>query len=208
MYFEELLARHGANYLALDWNSTKSQRLRFKVLKELFIYGKKSSGISLLDVGCGLGDLYGFFKADGLLNRNRINYTGCDISPRLVAAAIKKYPDAKFEVRDIIEERSVPKFDYLICSGVFNICTTDRSEHLDFVKEMLFRMYDLCGCGVGVNFLSEGGLPAARPEELESGRYFFFNPEEILNYSRFITTRYIIRHDYHPGDFTLYLLKQ
>ncbi|OGB89399.1 hypothetical protein A2625_07920 [candidate division WOR-1 bacterium RIFCSPHIGHO2_01_FULL_53_15] len=206
-YFEGLLAQHGTNYLALDWNSTDSQRLRFKVLKELFIYGKKASGISLLDVGCGLGDLYGFFKADGLLSRNKINYSGYDISPKLIEAARKRYTDAKFEVKDIIEERHVPKFDYIICSGVFNIRTTDRLDHLNFVKEMMFRMYDLASFGVGINFLSEGGLPAARAEDVESGRYFFFNPEEILNYSRFVATRYIIRHDYHPGDFTLYLLK-
>jgi SAM-dependent methyltransferase len=206
-YFEGLLAQHGANYLALDWNSTESQRLRFKILKELFLYGKKASGISLLDVGCGLGDLYGFFKADGLLNRNKISYAGYDISPKLVEAAKKRYPDAKFEVKDVIEERHVPKFDYIICSGVFNIRTTDRLDHLDFVKEMMFRLYDLCSYGVGLNFLSEGGLPTASAADLASGRYFFFNPEEILSYSRFITTRYIIRHDYHPGDFTLYLLK-
>jgi len=94
-YFEGLLAQHGANYLALDWNSTESQRLRFRILKELLIYGKKASGVSLLDVGCGLGDLYGVLKADGTLKRNKISYTGFDISPKLIEAARKKYPDAK-----------------------------------------------------------------------------------------------------------------
>jgi len=206
-YFEGLLAQHGANYLALDWNSTESQRLRFKILKELLVYGKKAAGVSLLDVGCGLGDLYGWLKADGTLHRNKISYTGFDISPRLIEAARKKYPDGKFEVRDILEDRFAPKFDYIFCSGIFNIRTTERNDHLDFVKEMLFRMYDLASYGVGVNFLSEGGLPLASREELAAGRYFYFNPEELLNYSRFIATRYILRHDYHPGDFTLYLLK-
>jgi SAM-dependent methyltransferase len=206
-YFEGLLAEHGANYLALDWNSTESQRLRFKVLKELLIYGKKASGVSLLDVGCGLGDLYGLLKADGTLHRNKITYTGFDISPKLIEAARKKYPGAKFETKDVLEERHLPSFDYIFCSGIFNIRTTDRLDHLDFVKEMLFRMYDLSACGVGVNFLSEGGLPVAGRDELEAGRYFYFNPEEILNYSRFVATRYILRHDYHPGDFTVYLLK-
>ncbi|MBN3033348.1 MAG: class I SAM-dependent methyltransferase [Candidatus Saganbacteria bacterium] len=206
-YFEGLLAEHGANYLALDWNSPDSQRLRFKVLKELFIYGKKAAGISLLDLGCGLGDLYGWLKADGTLKRNRIGYTGYDISPGLIAEAKKKYPDGKFEVRDILEDRHAPKFDYIFCCGVFNIRTTDRLDHLDFVKEMLFRLYDLAVCGVGVNFLSEGGLPLAGQADAGAGRYFFFNPEEILDYSRFVATRYILRHDYHPGDFTVYLLK-
>lgn len=206
-YFEGLLAQHGPNYLALDWNSTESQRLRFKILKELLVYGKKAAGVSLLDVGCGLGDLYGWLKADGVLSRNKISYTGFDIAPKMIEAARKKYPDGRFEARDILADRSAPKADYIFCCGVFNIRTTDRLDHLDFVKEMLFRMYDLCNYGLAVNFLSEGGLPRTGPDEAAAGRYFYFNPEELLSYSRFIATRYILRHDYHPGDFTLYLLK-
>ncbi|MDD4179946.1 MAG: class I SAM-dependent methyltransferase [Candidatus Margulisbacteria bacterium] len=206
-YFEGLLEKHGANHLALDWNSPESQRLRYKIMKEMFVYGKKASGVSVLDVGCGLGDLYGFFKADGILFRNRINYTGYDISPKLVAAAKKRYPDAKFELKDIMEERYVPKFDYVFCSGIFNIRTSDKDAHLDLVKEMLFRMYDLSSQGLAVNFLSEGSLPISDYDELNSKQYFFFEPEKIMNYARFICSRFMIRHDYHPGDFTVYLLK-
>jgi SAM-dependent methyltransferase len=206
-YYEGLLAQHGENYKALDWNSPESQRLRFKIFKELFVYGKKAANISVLDVGCGFGDLYGFFKADGLLNRLRINYTGYDISQKLLEVARKKYPDAKFELKDVLEDRYVPKFDYVFCSGVLNIRTSERDEHLDFVKEMLFRMYDLAGCGVGVNFLGEGGLPLASEGDLSSGRYFFFKPEEIVNFCRFVCGKFILRHDYHAGDFTVYLLR-
>ena len=204
-YFEGLLARHGENYKALDWNSPESQRLRFKIFKEIFIYGKKASGISLLDVGCGLGDLYGFLKAEGLLNRHRISYTGSDISARLLEAARKRYPDALFELKDILEDRYIPKYDYVFCSGVFNIRTTDQNEHLDFVKEMIFRMYVLAGCGVAINFLSEGALP--RAEDPNASHYFYFEPEKIMRFWRFVCSRFILRHDYHPGDFTAYLLK-
>lgn len=206
-YYEDLLSKHGENYLALDWNSRESQKLRYQIFKELFVYGKKASNISILDVGCGFGDLYGFLKAEGLLSRHRIRYTGYDISSKLLEVARKKYPDAKFELKDILEERHLPKFDYIFASGVFNIRTTDTGSHLEFVKSMLLRMYDLGNYGVAVNFLSEGALPISNPEDLNSGRYYYFKPEEILNFCRFICTRYILRHDYHPGDFTVYLLK-
>lgn len=207
-YFEGLLAEHGPNYLALDWNSVESQRLRYKVLKEILVYGKKAANISIADVGCGLGDLYGFFKADGTLRRNGIKYFGYDISPALIAAAKKKYPDAHFECRDIVADRYFPGADYFFCSGVFNIRTTDRQSHLDYVKEMLARLYDLCSYGVAVNFLSAGSLPNALLPEAEAERYFYFDPAEVLNYVRFLTGRYLIRHDYHPGDFSVYLLKK
>ena len=206
-YYEGLLAEHGADFRALDWNNPESQKLRYQVLKEILVYGKKASGVSVLDVGCGFGDLYGFFRAEKLLSRHKIRYTGFDISPKLLEVARKKYPDAKFELKDILEERGLSKFDYIFCSGIFNIRTVDTGSHLGFIKSMLLRMYDLVNYGVAANFLSEGALPISAPEDLNSGRYFYFKPDDIFNFCRFICSRYILRHDYHPGDFTVYLLK-
>jgi len=206
-YYEDLLAKYGPNYRALDWNSPESQKLRYQIFKELFIYGKKSANLSVLDVGCGFGDLYGFFKVEGLLKRNKIKYTGFDISAKLLEAAKKKYPEAQFELKDILEERSLPGFDYIFCSGIFNIRTTETEEHMEWVKTTLLRMYDLANFGVAVNFLSEGALPIANQEDLNRGRYFYFKPEGIINFCRFVCGRYILRHDYHPGDFTVYLFK-
>ncbi|MDI6731835.1 MAG: class I SAM-dependent methyltransferase [Candidatus Margulisbacteria bacterium] len=206
-YFEGLLEKHGANYKALDWNSPESQKMRFQILKEILIYGKKAADVSILDVGCGLGDLYGFFKADGLLKRNRLKYFGIDISPKLIEAARKKYRDGKFEVKDIIEDRYLPTYDYIFCCGIFNIRTADSLSHMEWVKSLLLRMYDLVNYGVAVNFLSEGRLPMADYEEPAAQQYYLFKPEEIISFCRFICPRYILRHDYHAGDFTLYLLK-
>jgi 2-polyprenyl-3-methyl-5-hydroxy-6-metoxy-1,4-benzoquinol methylase len=206
-YFEGLLDKYGNDHRALDWNSPESQRLRCKILKEILIYGKKASNISVLDVGCGFGDLYGFLKQEKLLDRHKIRYTGFDISSKIIGVAKEKYPGAHFEQRDILESRSLDKYDYVFCSGVFNIRTTDIEHHKDYVFTMLERMYGLVNCGVAINFLSEGRLPAADPEGLNVGRYFYFEPEEIVAYCRLLTSNYILRHDYHPGDFTVYLLK-
>ncbi|MCU0641869.1 MAG: class I SAM-dependent methyltransferase [Candidatus Margulisbacteria bacterium] len=206
-YYEGLLAKHGDSPLALDWNSRESQRLRYEILKELFLYGKKGSGITVLDVGCGFGDLYGYFKAEGLVNRHKISYTGSDISPKILEVARKKYPAAKFELKDILTDRQVPQYDYVFCSGALNIRTTGKEEHLELVKEMIFRMYDLARYGAALNFLGEGMLPVADQDDVNSGRYFFFQPELILSYVRFVCGRYILRHDYHAGDFTVYMLK-
>lgn len=206
-YFEGLLDQHGENHLALDWNSPNSQKLRYQVIKELLVYGHKSANISVLDVGCGFGDLYGFLKAEGLLKRQRIKYRGVDIAPKIINVAKKKYADANFLVQDVLADRSIKKVDYVFCSGIFNIRTMDRVDHFEFVKNMLLRMYDLVNYGVAVNFLSEGALPLSDPEDLNSGRYFYFQPEEIVKFCRFFASRQILRHDYHPGDFTVYLLK-
>jgi SAM-dependent methyltransferase len=198
-YFESLLAKHGPNYLALDWKSPESQKLRFEILKEMFIYGKKGANFSLLDLGSGLGDLFGYFKTQGFLTRHKMSYLGYDIAPKLVEAAKKKYPDANFEIKDILVEEP-PRFDYIFCCGIFNIRTIDKVGHLEHVEAIMRRAYEFSNCGIAANFLS--GL-----DDQNSGRYYYFNPEQILNFCRQLTRQYILRHDYHPGDFTVYLLK-
>jgi len=206
-YFEGLLDKHGENYLALDWNSPESQRLRYDILQEILIYGRKSAKISVLDLGCGFGDLYDFFEKEGLIDRHKINYLGYDIAPKILDAAKRKHPQAKFELVDVLENREVPQFDYVFSSGVLNIRTMDLESHMGYAKSMLQRMCELAKIGVAVNFLSQGALSITKAEDLNSGRYYYFNPEEMLRFCGSICSRYILRHDYHPGDFTVYLLK-
>jgi 2-polyprenyl-3-methyl-5-hydroxy-6-metoxy-1,4-benzoquinol methylase len=206
-YYEGLLAKFGADFKTLDWNSPESQKLRFKIFQEIFVYGKKAADITVLDVGCGFGDLFGFFKNEKLLSRHKIRYTGTDISSKILDVAREKYPDIQFEMKDILEAKDLPRFDYVFCSGVFNIRTMDVESHMEWVRAMLEKMHDLANHGVAVNFLSEGALPLAEPEGINAGRYFYFSPDEIVWLCRHMGSRYILRHDYHPGDFTVYLLK-
>lgn len=63
----------------------------------------------VLDLGCGNGRLYGALK------NYQINYTGIDISSRLIKIAQKKYPKAKFTVGDLTKFYTKEKFDYIFC---------------------------------------------------------------------------------------------
>ena len=57
-HYEPRLDRETEPYRILDWASPQSQEARFQVLAdEVPLAGK-----TLLDVGCGLGDLYGFLR--------------------------------------------------------------------------------------------------------------------------------------------------
>ena len=206
-YYENLLAKHGDSYKTLDWNSSESQKLRFQILSGIFLFGHKEDSVSVLDVGAGLGDLYGFFKEQGMLESQKINYSGVDISPKLTETAASKYPGVKFAVKDILEGKDPLKYDCVFCSGIFNIRTAEKEKHLAYVKAMLKKMYEMSNYGVSVNFLSEDVMPFTSEEDLKSGRYFFFNPGAVLDYCRAVSQWYILRHDYHFGDFTLYLLK-
>lgn len=67
-------------------------------------------GDSVLDVGCGLGHLYGHITK---LNPD-IEYLGLDQSVDILKRARARYPNAKFE-RGNIYDMNLPKFDTVVC---------------------------------------------------------------------------------------------
>jgi SAM-dependent methyltransferase len=71
------------NFKKIAHNSRENQRARFKILLEQAVPDKNAS-LSLLDLGCGLGDMYGYLVENGYAG---ITYAGMDISPAMLEAA-------------------------------------------------------------------------------------------------------------------------
>lgn len=208
-YYEDLLAVHGKHYRSLDWKSDTSQDMRFAALQGIFHFGKKRKGFSVLDVGCGFGDFYGFLKKRGLIKDMEISYTGYDIAPKILEVARERYPDkeAVFAVKDVLTEK-IERFDYVAASGLFSLRLVPEDLHLEFVAEMLAKLYDIAGEGVAANFLSTAAIPHVAPIDKNKEQYYYFDPEWAVKMAKKISQRYMLRHDYHPADFTLYLLKE
>ena len=207
-YFEGLLEKHGDHYLSLDWKSKESQMARFSAILDIISFTEKKENISILDVGCGIGHFYEFLSSNDLIKQFKIKYEGIDISGKMTDFAKKKFPGIDFKQVDLINDKFDKKYDYVMCSGAFNIRMADLAEHKDSVNKMISRMYNLCSCGVAVNFLSQTSLYLIPPgKEAETEKYVFFSEEEVTKWVKALCSRYILRRDYHPGDFTIYMLK-
>jgi SAM-dependent methyltransferase len=207
-YFEGLLEQHGDHYLSLDWKSKESQLVRFSVLLDIISFTSKEEGLSILDVGCGIGHFYEFLESNGLIKKLKIRYSGIDISKKMVDFAQKKFPGVDFQVVDLINDKFDKKYDYVMSSGAFNIRMADLSSHKASVNQMISRMFNLCNYGAAVNFLSRSTIYMIPPgKEAEAEKYVYFTEEEIIKWVKAVCERFIIRKDYHPGDFTVYMLK-
>lgn len=203
-FYEGLMCKHGdSSYRSLGWQAHENQIARFHVFEHIFGIAGRGRDFSVLDIGCGFGDFFGHLKKRGY----RFSYTGYDIAERVVQAAKKKHPGVKFEVKDILNDPRPERFDFVFSSGVFNIRFLEEEEHLELVKAMLLRMFEIAKVGVGANFLSSGAVYYISEEDLNSGIYYYFKPEEIIKYCRSFCSRFTLRHDYNPGDFTVFLLK-
>ena len=186
-FFRLHLQLHGPNWRGLGWQSQRSQQRRFAVLSEV----GPLANARVLDIGCGVGDLYKYL----LRRRIPVNYTGFDILPEMVAHARKRYPEAQFEVRDVLQGLGPERFDYVLCSGAFNV---NFGRNLSAVQDVLNDLLRGCIRGVAINFLS------ARARERDA-ILFNYEPETLFEYCQTLTPHVRLLEGYLANDFTLYL---
>ena len=161
-----------------------------------------------MDVGCGIGHLYEFLDSSGIIKKFGVKYSGIDISKKMIDFARIKFPGVDFRQVDLINDKFSRKFDYVVCSGAFNIRMSDLASHKASVQQMISRMFKLSVCGTAVNFLSKSSLYFFSPGKDDgSDRYVYYSEEEVISFVRAMCDRYVLRKDYHPGDFTVYMLK-
>jgi len=190
--YSRSLAEFGNTPRGITWGSVLSQEARFKVLSEI----ADLDGKTLLDVGCGFGDLWGYFVEKNILLSG---YTGIDINPQVLAEAGRRWPSGpEFLLLDLAEdELDGGPFDYVVESGALGIATPNWQE---YTRKILMSMWDLCREGMAVNFLTWYS-------STETGSHYI-DPGEMLDYfCKNMTTRVVFRQDYKDNDCTFYLFR-
>ena len=191
-HFEALAAAHGGDVRALDWGSRASQEQRFAVLASI----GDLDGARVLDVGCGQADFHAWLLARDI----RCDYTGLDLSPAMIAHCRARFPDQTFEVCNILEQDPpAENYDFVFASGIFYL---RRHEPERYLRAMIERMFALCRRGMAFNSLSSWNEPDAGSDEYHA------DPSHALSIAARLTPKLILRHDYHPGDFTLLLHRE
>jgi len=166
-HYKDNFGKGLTNDRILDWENRECQEIRFSILKN-FIEDNHLRDFTLLDVGCGLADLYDY------LNRFDIhaNYTGIDILPQMIDLAQQQHPDLCLIAGDIfnndISDNVFPeRFDIVYSSGIFNI---DLGNNYDFLRNAVKRFISLSKRYVVFNLLADTSL------DKEAG-YFYFNKQ-------------------------------
>lgn len=188
-FYRDRIARYGSDVGAVDWATPASQRLRFEVLAEVAAL----DGLAVLDVGCGLGHFADYLAEHAPSAR----YVGIDLTPEAVAAARRDRPNLELLCGNILDADLPGPFDVVVANGIFYLLGSSGSR---LMPQLVSRMYELAGTAVAFTSLSTW---AAAEDPLE----FHADPIETLASCRALTPRLTLRHDYHPGDFTVYLYR-
>jgi SAM-dependent methyltransferase len=182
------LVEYGDDIRTLASGTEERRRIRYKVLTEIGLL----SPCSVLDIGCGFGDFYGYLYEKHI----RARYFGYDINSKLIEIARTKYPTADFDVKDI-QVDPFPEFDFIVSSSSFNLRLSDQDNY-QFIEEILKLCYAHAKRGVAIDFLSSY-------VEFETPETFHYKPETIFSIAKKISKRVCLRHDYPLYEFCIYL---
>ncbi len=185
-YHRQRIAEFGTGTQALGWRGEPSQRKRFEVIAAAADF----SGATVLDVGCGLGDLKAYLdeRFEG------VRYLGVDQMPEFIAAASQRYaqcPRTALYCADF-STAQLPMSDVVVASGALGY----RSAEPDFHFHMIRRMWAVCARVLVFNCLDAGRF-AAHP--LLVGR----DVDEVLGLCQALAADVELVQGYLADDFTV-----
>jgi SAM-dependent methyltransferase len=187
--YNDRLSIYGYSPKSLGWVKGR-QTVRFKILSQIGEIDKTR----VLDIGCGFGDLFHFFKKLG----KDVDYTGFDINPNFIETAKKHYPEAHFVVGNLLEAKIKGRYDWVFASGVFEFKYPNMSG---FVEKFLTKMFAVATKGIAADFMTSY-------VDFRGGREgFYASPEEIFGIGKQMSKRVALRHDYMPYEFCIYIYK-
>lgn len=189
--YNKRFEQHGRDIKTVGWGSEQSQRLRFEVL----FRGLNPKGKTILDVGCGLGDLIPFLESQ---TDGDFNYIGIDIAEKLVDDARLIYGQAGrvFHAGDIFSI-TIPPIDIAVLSGALSFKLPSINEYAFATMKRMFELSREAAC---LNFLTK-----YVDFELEKNQHY--QPESIFSNAKKISKQVNLLHDYPLYEFTVQLIK-
>lgn len=186
--YNERLLKYGYNPKTLGWLKGR-QGIRYSVLTSI----GNINNSSILDVGCGFGDLYGFL----LYKKLSCKYVGIDVNPKLIQVGISRYPKAKFIEGNIENGIIRKKFDWIIISGMFNY---KHAKKYEYIETILKKIFSSCKKGIAVDFMTDY-------VDFRNSNANYVSPEKIFKICKKISERVVLRHDYMPYEFSVFMYK-
>lgn len=199
--YQKRFKKYGVDARALQWQSKNAQNIR---LKELVV-NIDFEGKSVLDVGCGFGDLIPYIekKIKNLAPYRTgagFEYTGCDLVPEFIEVAKNKFTHYKFLITNYFDNPLDRKFDIVVTSGTLN---ANIKNPYEYRKKAIRLMW--VNANEVVAFNMAGGHP--QPRNKKGNRVYYADLNKVVDFCKTLTTKIIIRKDYSPNDFTIILNK-
>lgn len=190
--YKKRFKEFGLSPKSLLWKTKGAAHQRFRQFWAEIDFDNKS----VLDIGCGFGEMGNF-----LVKRYKnIKYKGVDIMPEFIKNGHLIYPKLNLEMADFFTLTKTETYEVVLASGVLN---SNVSDNMRYRKKAIKKMFELTDDCLAFNML--GGHPA--PLNSKDSNIWYVDSLTILKYCMSLTPRVILRANYHPKDFTIFMYK-
>ena len=149
--------------------SVEEAKKRIGIRFEELTRGLDLADKSILDIGCGLAELYGFLSGKGIF----FDYTGVEVNPEMAEKTARLRPGINIINADFMEEDVRGRFDYVFSSGIFCLktptCTRDR-------EDILRKQFEIAEIATAASFMDRSKVQKL----IDTGGNGYF--EQHLNY--------------------------
>ncbi|MEP6916808.1 MAG: methyltransferase domain-containing protein [Acidobacteriota bacterium] len=197
--YSRRLAQFGEDPRTLGWDTRAHQWTRFAATTAVVDFHARE----VLDIGCGLGDFRVFLEDRGIAPSS---YAGVDINDDLLAIGRRRFPDSRFERRNVVlDPYTSPVCDVAVMLGLVNFRLEDLDNY-DYAARAIDAAFAGCREALVVDMLSA----RRTPEYPEEDFVFYFEPARMLDVA-LARTPYVQLHHAYPGlpqrEFMLVLRK-
>jgi SAM-dependent methyltransferase len=190
-FYDEQLATYGDDLRSNGWKDAAYQRRQFDAVAAAFAHER--GAFTVYEVGCGLGDFSAYLRE----RFPAAQYAGCDLNPRMIAAAERRYPDVAVEVRDVVADPP-PLHDYAVASGIFNIKgSVPDTEWSALVRSVLRAMFAIARKGIAATLLTSA-------VDFRHDVAYHQDPAELVRWAMADLSRFVrLDHRYWPWEFAI-----
>lgn len=150
-HWHNKLEEHNESFQAIGSESSEHKALRYERISTILSDQKK---FSLLDVGAGFGDYFGYLNEH--FPNTKIDYHGTEITPDFCRIAQKRFPKIKISSFNVLTDKFDRKYDFIQMSGLFHQHgDISLNDWYKFMLTMLDKCFENCTKGISFNVLSD-----------------------------------------------------
>jgi len=201
-YYDTYLKKYKKGSKAVNWNSKKTQFMRFEKIFECGNFNNKK----IHDVGCGLAHFYEFLKS----KKMKFTYIGSDISNKMLMYAKKNFINKKINLQNInllnVKKKKMLKklkADFVIANGLFTVKLNLSNKYWWlYIKKMLKIMFYLTKECLVFNLMKNN-------VDYKDSHLYYQPLDPLIKFiERNLSRKIIIKQDYPLYEFMVYVYKK
>lgn len=199
--YEESYRRYGYSPLSLSMPSDRRNIRYAELLKHCPLSLEHS--ITILDAGCGFGDVNGYLRSIGVSN---YSYIGLDVVEGFIEEGKHRYSEnanIHFQLLDFrSDDISGFHYNWAIFSQTFNYPYASEQENFENMKNSLRKIFQYCekGGGIAFNFFNNH-VDYRQPETA------YFDPCEVLKFAFSLSRNVVLDNSCMPFETTVTIFK-